>query len=175
MYVLRWNFFSYIVDPKLDPRFLEEISDENLYMVIQLYTIQHEHKEPLMTKREIMAFIIMHFRLKSMTEVERLKFVTRIKKEKIIFRPRAVHLATIYTHSFVKIISQCVGNVIACKHFLVCNNFEGEIFQYLYNKFQDCDDLSKCFKNSTEETEAYIYYRNVTSNESRVKIDWYDY
>merc|ERR1712061_769648 len=60
LYVLRWNFFSYIVDPKLDPRFLEGISDENLYMVIQLYTIQHEHKEPLMTKREIMAFIIMH-------------------------------------------------------------------------------------------------------------------
>ena len=174
IYGQRWKLFSYIISPKLDPLFLEELPDEDVCFVAILYIMQHEALEPLLTKRELMAFLVMHERIKNFDSEKRLKYVKMLKKRKIVFRPRAVHLATIFTHSFVPKVSDLVGDIIGFKNFLNCNNFDGVIFHDLYNKFEDCEDLSKVFKNSSEKMAVDIYLQAVTSKGNRVKRDWFD-
>ena len=174
IYGQRWKLFSYIISPKLDPLFLQELPDEDVCFVAILYIMQHEAPEPLLTRRELMAFIVMKARIKNFDFEERLEYVNMLKKREIVLRPRAVHLATIFTHSFVPKVSDLVGDVVGFKNFLNLNNFDGVIFHHVYNKFEDCDDFSKVFENANEKLAVDIFLQAVTSKGNRIKRDWFD-
>ena len=88
-----------------------------IFMLISFFCFQnleHEWIFPLMTKREVIAFILMNLRLKSMTPTQRLKIVEALKKKKkhLKLNPRAVHLATIFTSNLLDSFSVCVGYVV---------------------------------------------------------------
>ena len=116
----------------------------------------------------------MHARINNFDSEKRLEYVNMLKKREIVYRPRAVHLATIFTHSFVPKVSDLVGDVIGFKNFLNLNNFDGIIFHDLYNEFQDCDDFCEVFKNSKEKFAVDIFLQAVTSKGNRIKRDWFD-
>ena len=174
IYGQRWKLFSYIISPKLDPLFLEELPDEDVCFVAILHIMQHEAPEPLLTRRELMAFIVMHARINNFDSEKRLEYVNMLKKRKIAYRPRAVHLATIFTHSFVPKVSDLVGDIVGFKNFLNSNNYDGVIFHDLYNKSHDCDDFSEVFENSDEKMAVEILLQAVTSKGKRIKRDWFD-
>ena len=113
-----------------------------------------------MTRREVITFILMNIRLKSMNPHQRLKIVEGLKKKKHLkLSPRAVHLATIFTSNLLDSFSVCVGYVVPRKHLLNVNNFEGIFYHYIYNGIQDRIDLDQFYKNSIEKTNVEIYFR----------------
>ena len=66
-YFLRWKLFSWIVHPLADRLLFQEIKGEDMYMVCQLFLMQHEPTQPILAEFEVKAFILMHLRLKSMS------------------------------------------------------------------------------------------------------------
>ena len=48
--------------------------------------------------------------------------------------PRGVCVATLYTRGGIHFINLVVGEVVDKKHLLNLNNFDGQIFQWLYSK-----------------------------------------
>ena len=83
----------------------------------------------------------------------------------VIFRP--VQLSTIYCRSILHLVSNSVGDVIARKHFLVPNNFEGNLFHRIYKDLQT-KELHQVAGN-LEELEVNIFYKVVTSKGTRIK------
>ena len=73
-FFLRWKLFSWVVSPLADHLLFQEIKDEDMYMVCQLFLMQHEPVQPILAEFEAKAFILMHLRLKSMSEREKISF-----------------------------------------------------------------------------------------------------
>ena len=66
MYYVRWKLFSWVVHPLADGLLFQDLRPEDLYMVCQLFFMQHEPTQPILAEFEVKAFILMHLRLKSM-------------------------------------------------------------------------------------------------------------
>ena len=45
-----------------------------------------------------------------------------------------IQLASMYTGSIVPFISECLGNVVAPKYLLPCNNFQANLFHTIYKE-----------------------------------------
>ena len=72
---------------------LEEIDPENLFMFCNLYILQHEKLEPILTEREVKAFILMHLRLKLMSYEDIRSYIFKINYDgEFIPKSRPVHL-----------------------------------------------------------------------------------
>ena len=74
---MRWELFSWIINPKL-VNLGEKVSalglDENdLYMICQLYIMQHELEMPILTEKEVQCFILVNYRMKNMSNEEVMK------------------------------------------------------------------------------------------------------
>lgn len=163
-YYQRWRLFSHVVHPRLDPLLLESLKPEDIFMVCQLYIMQHEWTEgAILADWEVKAFILMHLRLKCMTMATLESIVIDF-----VPKPRPVQLATIYTRSISGFISNIVGEVIKRRHFLTCNNFEGIVFQTLYKEFKDLGDY-QVEMPSNEKSDLDAFYNIVTNNGIQVR------
>ena len=122
---LRWQLFSWIINPNLTN--LEEkldkcgLDETDLFMICQLYIMQQELEAPILTKNEVQSFILVNYRMKNLSNEE-------LMRAPIDFVPksRPVELATIFWRSLLDIFSACVGDVVARKHFLPYNKFDGK-------------------------------------------------
>ncbi len=117
----RWRIFTWIIHPSLalEPG---RIQDCYLFMVCQLYIMQHEHNDPVLRPDEVKVFILMTMRIQDLSSSQALEPMDFVP------RPRPVHLATLYSTSILSKISKGVGEVIARKWLLPCNNFHGPLF-----------------------------------------------
>ena len=130
-------------------------------MICQLYVMQHEWHKPILTRKEVQTFILMHLRLKTMTEEE-----VKAMPMNFVPSPRSVQLATIYTGSILENISESVGDVVNRRNLLPCNNFEGRFFQTLYKEIHDFD-----IRASPDETvDLEVFYGIVTSKGTKVSM-----
>ena len=159
----RWKLFAYIVDPKADSLFFHDVKDEDLYLICQLFIMQHSQRKPILTEFEVKAFILMHLRLKSMSDQE-----LETMKMDFVPRPRPVQLATIYTRSILHTVSDCVGNVTARRNFCVATKFEGTLFHSIY-KEQSKGIMSKVLTTS-EAIDLNVFYQAVTSKGTKVRL-----
>ena len=97
----------------MNPNFKSKCLDEtDIFMVSQLYIMQHELDRPILTKKEVLSFILVNFRLKHLAETEEAK---DFKKMPITFVPdsRPVQLATFYWRSLLDMFSDCIGDIVA--------------------------------------------------------------
>ena len=85
------------------------MDETDIFMVSQLYIMQHELDRPILTKKEVLSFILVNFRLKHLAETE------DFKKMPITFVPdsRPVQLATFYWRSLLDMFSDAVGDIVA--------------------------------------------------------------
>ena len=81
---------------------------------------------------------------------------------------RSVSLATFYWRSLLAMFSDCVGDILARKHFLPYNKFDGVLFQKIYNDFHDDPNNNYYVIKKNEETYVNKVFCLVTSNGSRV-------
>ena len=121
---LRWLLFSWIINPKL-VNLQEKIAmcgldETDLFMICQLYIMQHELQSPILTKKEVQSFILVNYRMKKMSDEQ----VMNLTNE-FVPKSRPVELATIYWRSLLDTFCGCVGDIIARKHFLPYNKFDG--------------------------------------------------
>ena len=100
------------INPSLQSKCLDET---DIFMISQLYIMQHELDQPILTKKEVLSFILVNFRLKHLAETETEKDAKDFKKMPITFVPdlRPVELATFYWRSSLDMFSDCVGDIVA--------------------------------------------------------------
>ena len=126
--------------------------------------MQHELKKPILKMREVESFILTNLRMKNLTEAE-------VRHIPITFVPnlRAVSLATFYWRSLLDIFSDCVGDILARKHFLPYKKFDGVLFQKIYKDLHEPDvNNNYCVIKKHEETYVNNVFSLVTSNGIRV-------
>ena len=100
---------------------LQGLDETDLFMFCQLYIMQHELEAPILTKKEIFSFILVNLRMKYLSGEEVMNLpITFVPKS------RPVELATIYWRSLFDSFCDCVGDLVARKHFLPYNKFDGE-------------------------------------------------
>ena len=77
MHKLRWKLFSWIINPKLvnlgEKVAALGLDETDLYMICQLYIMQHELDVPILTKKEVQCFILVNYRMKNMSNEEVMK------------------------------------------------------------------------------------------------------
>ena len=97
------------INAPLQSKYLDET---DIFMVSQLYIMQHELDLPILTKKEVLSFILVNFRLKHLAETQTAK---DFKKMPITFVPdlRPVQLATFYWRSSLDMFSDGVGDIVA--------------------------------------------------------------
>ena len=98
-----------------------------LFLVCQLLIFMNGWKKPILGQKEIQSFILMRLRLDSMTK----EAILQIKMD-FIPDVNVIQLAWMYTGSIVPFISECLGNVVATKYLLPCNNFQANLFHTIY-------------------------------------------
>ena len=97
-----------------------------LFLVCQLLIFMNGWKKPILGQKEIQSFILM-------TK----EAILQIKMD-FIPDVNVIQLAWMYTGSIVPFISECLGNVVATKYLLPCNNFQANLFHTIY---RDLDKL----------------------------------
>ena len=163
---LRWQLFSWIINPNLTN--LEEklelygLDETDLFMICQLYIMQHELEVPILSEKEVKSFILVNYRMKNLSNEEVMSATTDF-----VPKSRPVELATVFWRSLLDIFSASVGDIVARKHFLLYNKFDGLLFQRIYLDFQDNDNISDLIK-SDEFTYINNVYKVVTSDGSKV-------
>ena len=164
---LRWRLFSWIINPNLVN--LEHTLKQNgldetdLFMICQLYIMQHELEMPILTKKEVQTFILVNYRLKNLSNKEVMNIPTDFVPES-----RPVELATIYWRSMLDTFSDCVGDIVARKYFLPYNKFDGTLFQIIYWDFQENNNDADITKYHGEEVYVNSVYRIVTSSGEKI-------
>ena len=162
----RWQLFCWIINPNLVN--LEQtmhwygLNETDLFMICQLYIMQHELEVPILSEKEVKSFILVNYRMKNLSNEEVMSATPDF-----VPKSRPVELATIFWRSLLDIFSACVGNVVARKHFLLYYKFDGLLFQRIYRDFQDNDNISDLIK-SDEFTYVNKVYKVVTSAGSKV-------
>jgi hypothetical protein len=157
----RWTLFAFAVHPNLDPDTIEIMKPEQVFLVTCLFLLQNELANPMLFTWEVKAFIVHHLRLKK-------KDVTNFSQ---LPKARPVQLATIFTRIslFISLASSIVGDVIPRKNFLTYNNFEGALFQMVYDKFEKAQDSLDDLIDADETEEVNQMFNVVTSNGKYVK------
>ena len=103
------------ITSKINPPSKSKSLDEtDIFMVSQLYIMQHELDRPILTKKEVLSFILVNFRLKQLVQSET-EEAKNFKKMPITFVPdsRPVQLATFYWRSLLDMFSDGVGDLVA--------------------------------------------------------------
>ena len=163
---LRWQLFSWIINPNLvnleQTMYLYGLNETDLFMICQLFIMQHELEVPILTEKEVKSFILVNYRMKNLSDEDVMSAMSDF-----VPKSRPVELATIFWRSLLDIFSACVGDVVARKHFLLYNKFDGLLFQRIYLDFQDNDNISDLIKGDEY---AYVnnVYKVVTSDGSKV-------
>ena len=128
---LRWQLFSWIINPNLvnleQTTHLYGLNETDLFMICQLFIMQHELEVPILTEKEVKSFILVNYRMKNLPKEEVMSATSDF-----VPKSRPVELATIFWRSLLDIFSACVGDVVARKHFLLYNKFDGLLFQRTY-------------------------------------------
>ena len=163
---IKWQVFLWIINPNLvnleQTMYLYGLNETDLFMICQLYIMQHELEVPILSEKEVKSFILVNYRMKSLSNEEVISATADF-----VPKSRPVELATIFWRSLLDIFSACVGDVVARKHFLLYNKFDGLLFQRIYQDFQDNDNISDLIK-SDEFTYVNNVYKIVTSDGSKV-------
>ena len=55
--------------------------------------------------------------------------------------PRGVCVATLYTRSMIYLVNVVVGEIVEKKYLLNVNNFDGQLFQWLYIKAKSNESI----------------------------------
>jgi len=169
----RWRLYSWIINPNLTDLALllksKCLDETDIFMVSQLYIMQHELDRPILTKKEVLSFILVNFRLKQLVQSET-EEAKNFKKMPITFVPdsRPVQLATFYWRSLLDMFSDGVGDLVARRHFLPYGKFDGVLFQNIYRDLHDENNNNTVIKTRDEEIYALKVYSLVTSNGIRV-------
>ena len=169
----RWNLFTYMICPELDPDVLEFLPDPIfIYPVCQLYIMQHEWKSPVLYKWEVELFLLEHLLFQKLTDREFLE----ISQQQITPDPRGVQLATLYTRGRVDLAATLTGKIVPLIWLLpLYSSFDGIHFQKMYKWCK----LSRSISASSEEMKKISFYFNlVTNNGTCVKeesFSWFDY
>ena len=70
---LRWQLFSWIINPNLvnleQTMHLNGLNETDLFMICQLYIMQHELEVPILSEKEVKSFILVNYRMKNLTNV----------------------------------------------------------------------------------------------------------
>ena len=133
LYELRWELFSHIINPYVDPKTFQAIPKEDLVLVCKLYYLQNEGKIPYLYDYEVKAFILTHLKAKQKDEY---------KLEIFLPEPRATQLVTTFLFKLMgKFVNATVGYVVPKKDMHVHKNFDGQMFH----------NFVKNFKNGTQE------------------------
>ena len=159
---LRWKLFAYTINPDLDAKIVQGLCEKDLFMVCQLYIMQHNWLTPVLTKHEVQTFILMHLRLKTMTYEE----IDQMSLD-VVPSARSIQLTTLYTTSILPHVSQVVGDVIARKYWMSISNFEGYLFQNLYKDYVLGEGAEVL---PGQEPELTNLFNIVTSNGKRVSV-----
>ena len=105
----------------------------------------------LPTEKEVKCFILVNNRMKNLSNEEVISATSDF-----VPKSRPVELATLFWRSLLDIFSACVGDVVARKHFLLYNKFDGLLFQRIYRDFQDNDNIADLIKS-----DEFTYVNNV--------------
>jgi len=132
--IQRWKIFAWVINPDTNYQTLmSSCKPTELFLVCQLLIFMNGWKKPILGQKEIQSFILMRLRLDSMTK----EAILQIKMD-FIPDVNVIQLAWMYTGSIVPFISECLGNVVATKYLLPCNNFQANLFHTIY---RDLDKL----------------------------------
>ena len=115
-------------------------------MVCVLIIMQNEWSEPILTRTEINAFLLMSLRLNSWSN-DKIKDV----KRDFVPTPRAVHLATLFCANRLAMFSECVGDVTARKYFISSRTFDGKLFHKIYKGLQEKEEYEVVERHEREE------------------------
>jgi len=162
----RWKLFSYIISPLLNSEVLQRFENK-MFLICQLFIFQHEDEVvgPLLYGWEIRVLIILHFLMKRITESRnQMDFIS-------LPDPRGVCVATLYTRSMIYLVNLVVGEVVEKKYLLNLNNFDGQLFQWLYIKAKSNESIECLFQYllSDERHEMEKIYLFVTSNGRNIR------
>lgn len=149
----------------------ENLDEADIFMISQLYIMQHELPRPILTEKEVHCFILVNLRMKDFAKTnEEMQDPGEMKKIPVTFvpDPRPVQLATFYWRSLLDMFSDCVGDILARKHFLPYGKFDGVLFQNIYRDMHDENNNSGLVIKKSEKFYLSKVFHLVTSNGSRV-------
>ena len=101
-YEIRWDLFSYIINPEADPELFKAVPKEDLIMVCKLYHMQNERRIPLLYEYEVKAFILTHLKVDQKEDFDLKIFVPE---------PRTTQLTTIYKFKILNLINATIGTL----------------------------------------------------------------
>ena len=144
--VARWKLFAWAIHPTLNYRVLASLDLDKVLLVSILYYIQHELTNPVLEDWEVKIFILQNILVKNMS----VKDTRSSLSSEVIPSARSCGLATLFTRSIVPHINYVVG--LPCPVNLTLNyqNFDGKLFQSLYNRAMSGEDLLSLCKSSQE-------------------------
>ena len=125
---IRWELFSYIINPKADPELFKNVAKDDLIMVAKLYHMQNERQIPLLYEYEVKAFILTHLKVNQKDDYDLKIFVPE---------PRATQLTTIYKFRILNLINATVGYVVPKLDFHFHKNFDGQLFHNFLRNFRN--------------------------------------
>eukprot|EP00092_Neocalanus_flemingeri_P003391 GFUD01003632.1.p1 GENE.GFUD01003632.1~~GFUD01003632.1.p1 ORF type:complete len:609 (+),score=165.52 GFUD01003632.1:55-1881(+) len=137
MQELRWKLFAWTIHPSLDPDKLLTLEPGKVLLVSTLFYIQHEPSQPVLEEWEAKLFILQHILLNRRT----CKEVCQSVKSAPIPTARGAGLATLFTKTVVPHINYVVGSPCTLSMMLNHKNFDGKLFQSLYNRALDGEDM----------------------------------
>lgn len=124
----RLRLFAWCVDPRLDPSLLVDLAPSEVYMLVNLYKIQNERDKPVLEEWEVRLFILQFYSLQTFSAGD----ITRLPG--VLPTPRGVHLANLYSRSYVPHINGAVGKPFPLDQSLMHHQLDGKLFQTLYNR-----------------------------------------
>ena len=70
---IKWQVFLWIINPNLvnleQTMYLYGLNETDLFMICQLYIMQHELEVPILSEKEVKSFILVNYRMKNLTNV----------------------------------------------------------------------------------------------------------
>lgn len=124
----RLRLLAWCVDPRLDPQLLTDLTPGEICLLTNLYKMQWERESPVLEDWEVRVFILQFYCLEEWTGRDR-RGLTRV-----LPNPRGLHLATLYTRSFMPNIVDAVGRPFSLGHTLLNDQLDGKLFQNVYNQ-----------------------------------------
>ena len=146
----RWKLFAWAIHPSMNFRVLATLDFDKVLLVSILYYIQHELTNPVLEDWEVKIFILQNILVNEMIVSGNRSSLP----SEVIPSARSCGLATLFTSSIVPLINYVVGKPCPAHHTLNYCNFDGKLFQSLYNRGVSGEDLLLLCRGSQDLMES---------------------
>jgi len=155
MQELRWKLFAWAIHPSLDHHILLTLDPGKVLLVTTLFYIQHELSQPVLEEWEAKLLILQQILLNRNTARETVK-------SGLIPTARGTGLATLFTRTVVPHIAYVVGSPCPLDLLLNHRNFDGNLFQSLYNRALNGEEMLSLCNGAGDLLEEVEMIHNMT-------------